>query len=566
MSRQDRGSSLDDISNATSSVYSRMFGMQSKIGLDIKRNHYRRMPNTSGNSDLMDVDLLTSTSQNSDDDPDKATVAQTYFTFFKSFIGIGVLALPYGYLLAGSVLGLFMILIASYTSWYCITLLLEARDTVERQIHIGTVNSNVLPAGVSQLTPTTDDPDAAAITSATTTNNNNTDNSEQEFPKMNESSKTNSSHHATETSLYTTEISYSDIGRAAFGSKGAKIVDFAIVTAQMGFATAYLIFIGSNVEAALGTCIGSSSWATIAALLVCPLVWMRSLKKLSFGAVLADCAIVFGLIVIFVYAFINASDKNRPKQEPAVALGTSPFIFFGMAVFAFEGAGIVLPMKQSMANPMKFKNVLRNGIVSITILYTIFPLVVYLCYGSVTKDMVTSNLPKNNFIVVLVELSYSIGLYFTYPIQMWPAIQILEGSRLYRSFTKFFNTSIKSFDNDEWNELIPSMIFRTLLVIVTLICATAIPKFGTFVAIIGSISCSLIAYILPTLFSLILHPNATRNEKWIKYGMCAFGVIGGFISFVIEIIELFQSKGIVDDNTLRCWVNESVATTPSVSS
>ena len=56
--------------------------------------------------------------------------------------------------------------------------------------------------------------------------------------------------------------------------------------------------------------------ATITAVLVCPLVWMRSLKKLSFGAILADIAIVFGLIVIFIYAFMNASDSNRDINRP----------------------------------------------------------------------------------------------------------------------------------------------------------------------------------------------------------------------------------------------------------
>ena len=323
----------------------------------------------------------------------------------------------------------------------------------------------------------------------------------------------------------------------------------------MGFATAYLIFIGSNVEAALGTCIGSSSWATIAAVLVCPLVWMRSLKKLSFGAILADIAIVFGLIVIFVFAFINASNENgnRPPQEPATALGSSPFIFFGMAVFAFEGAGIVLPMKQSMAEPDKFTGILKNGFCVITILYTVFPLVVYLCYGSVTKDMITSNLPDGNFIVVLVELSYSIGLYFTYPIQMWPAIQILEGSRAYRSL-KICVKSIKTFEDEEWNELVPSMVFRTVLVLITLLCATTIPKFGTFVAIIGSISCSLIAYILPSLFSIKLQPHASKKATYIKYALCGFGALGGLISFIIEIVELVDSMGEsnVDANTLRC--------------
>ena len=547
-SRQSRGSSFDEAAAATSSVYSRMFGMQSKIGLDIKRNHYRRMSGTTttSNDEMMDIDLLNDNTSRSD----KATVPQTYFTFFKSFIGIGVLALPYGYKLAGSVLGFFIILVASFTSWYCITLLLSARDTVERQLQGGTINANVLPDGVAQQIP---QQEAAA---------------EEEFPMEGEQESTNSSSNSSNSSsssstqlpLYTTEISYSDIGRAAYGSKGAKVVDFAIVTAQMGFATAYLIFIGSNVEAALSTCIGASSWATITAVLVCPLVWMRSLKKLSFGAILADIAIVFGLIVIFIYAFMNASDSNRDinrpvPQTPATAIGSSPFIFFGMAVFAFEGAGIVLPMKQSMIEPEKFTAVLKNGILSITVLYTVFPIVVYLCYGSVTKDMITSNLPDGQFIVILVELSYSIGLYFTYPIQMWPAIQILEGSRMYRSLKSLIN-NLKQFDeeSEHWNELLPSMIFRTLLVIVTLICATSIPNFGTFVAIIGSISCSLIAYILPSIFSLKLHPNATARETYIKYGMCAFGAIGGFVSLIIELIALFgtSTEGGADANILRC--------------
>ena len=385
MSRQrSSSSSFDDAVQSTGSVYSRMFGLQSKIGLDIKRNHYRRMSQEPGQTgEMMDIDLLDNNNGNGGNgcnggNQEGATVPETYFTFFKSFIGIGVLALPYGYLLAGSVLGLCLILFASFTSWYCITLLLEARDTVERQIHSGTVNQNVLPDGVSQAVP----PSSLKEEGHTTAGND-------EFPeKQNDDTFSSSSSSTAPSSLplYTTEVSYSDIGRAAYGSKGAKIVDFAIVTAQMGFATAYLIFIGSNVEAALGTCIGNSSWATIAAVLVCPLVWLRSLKKLSFGAILADVAIVFGLIVIFIFAFLNASDSARPPQDPAVAVGSSPFIFFGMAVFAFEGAGIVLPMKQSMAEPARFTNVLRNGIITITILYTIFPLVVYMCYGSVTKE------------------------------------------------------------------------------------------------------------------------------------------------------------------------------------
>ena len=83
--------------------------MRSKIGLDIKRHKYNRVPG----------------GQDHENDTSKATVAQTYFTFFKSFMGIGVLTLPHGFKLAGWWVGLCMILLASYTSYYCIVLLLD---------------------------------------------------------------------------------------------------------------------------------------------------------------------------------------------------------------------------------------------------------------------------------------------------------------------------------------------------------------------------------------------------------------------------------------------------------
>ena len=129
--RERRGSSYEQTKN----LYSKALGMQTKIGLDIKRDVYRRLSD--------DGELINNNNNNNE----KSTVAETYFTFLKSFIGIGVLALPFGFLLAGTIIGILLILIASFASWYCITLLLAARDTVEEQIKDGTINPNVLPKG-----------------------------------------------------------------------------------------------------------------------------------------------------------------------------------------------------------------------------------------------------------------------------------------------------------------------------------------------------------------------------------------------------------------------------------
>jgi proton-coupled amino acid transporter len=454
---------------------------------------------------------------------EKTSVAQTYFTFFKSFIGIGILALPHGFYLAGYVGGPAGMVFVSLVSYYCMLMLLDCRDLVVAQVRAGTVNPNFLPAEIRE----------------------------------DEAAKGDLASFARDGQLV---ITYSDIGRAAMGSLGAKLVDFAIVSSQMGFSTAYLIFIGSNVQSALASCSGSAIWALVAAALVCPLVWLRSLRKLAFGAIFADAAILFGLVVILGFAFAQmggdagsalpsvvvagtspspaaaevgdtptASD-TLPLGDPAVPFGSSPFLFFGMAVFAFEGAGISLPMQQAMREPSEFKPILRNGMLVITSLYLVFPLITYVAWGSAIQDMVTANLPQRAPIVITVELLYCAGLFLTFPIMMWPAVQILEGSRLFRALECCGGGG---------NPLMQSIVFRTLLVAVVSIAAIFIPKFGLFVGLIGCLSCSMLAFILPAMFSLKLdHSERSRPLRWFMVG---FGVIGGGISFVVTMIELVEA-------------------------
>ena len=533
---------LEDVSYVTRSTYAKTLGLYDLMGLDLKRDQFRQLEqlqisrgvqsraverdsarssqeNIGAKQDATTVEAGQLKPTNADlsmqiDQSaavDKTSVSQTYFTFFKSFIGIGILALPHGFYLAGYIGGPAGMIFVAGVSYYCMLMLLDCRELVVAQVRAGTVNSNFLPAEI----------------------------------RNSASAKSDLADIARDGNLV---ITYSDIGRAAMGSTGAKLVDFAIVSSQMGFSTAYIIFIGSNVQSALASCSGSALWSIVASALVCPLVWLRSLRKLAMGAIFADVAILFGLIVILGFAFnkmgsMDGTENSAlPSTTPssshledtsAAPFGNSPFLFFGMAVFAFEGAGIILPMQQAMREPEKFKPILRNGMVVITALYAVFPLVTYLAWGSDIEDMVTANLPQRAPIVITVELLYCTGLFLTFPIMMWPAVQILEGSRMYRSLDCFSSKS------ENGNSLLQSILFRTLLVAIVSTAAIFIPKFGLFVSLIGCFSCSMLAFILPALFSLKLDESGDgRSVRWF---MVAFGVIGGGISFVITMIELVEA-------------------------
>ena len=87
--------------------------------------------------------------------------------------------------------------------------------------------------------------------------------------------------------------------------------------------------------------------------------------------------------------------------------------------------------------------------------------------------------------------------------------------------------------------LVQSVLFRTALVGVVSVAAIFIPRFGLFVSLIGCLSCSMLAFILPALFSLKLDPG--ERSRAVRWFMVGFGVIGGGISFVVTIAELVNA-------------------------
>jgi len=61
----------------------------------------------------------------------KATVTQTYFTLAKSFVGIGILALPHAFMQAGYVCATIGIIVVGYVTYITMLMLVQCRETVD---------------------------------------------------------------------------------------------------------------------------------------------------------------------------------------------------------------------------------------------------------------------------------------------------------------------------------------------------------------------------------------------------------------------------------------------------
>lgn len=92
--------------------------------------------------------------------------------------------------------------------------------------------------------------------------------------------------------------------------------------------------------------------------------------------------------------------QDLPKTDtvPKFASWSQLPLYFGTAIYAFEGIGVVLPLENNMKTPQAFgglTGVLNTGMVIVAALYTAVGFFGYLKYGDNVASSITLNLDAN---------------------------------------------------------------------------------------------------------------------------------------------------------------------------
>ncbi|XP_074866017.1 proton-coupled amino acid transporter 1-like isoform X3 [Carettochelys insculpta] len=190
---------------------------------------------------------------------------------------------------------------------------------------------------------------------------------------------------------------------------GRYIVGFFLILTQLGFCCVYFVFLADNlkqvISAANGTTTDCHSNETtvltptmdsrlfILSLLpfLVLLVYIQNLKFLSIFSMLANLAMLSSLVMINWYILTGIPD---PSHLPLVAGWKTYPLFFGTAIFAFEGIGVVLPLENKMKNPQHFSLILYIGMAIVTVLYISLGVLGYLRFGDSIRASITLNLPN----------------------------------------------------------------------------------------------------------------------------------------------------------------------------
>jgi solute carrier family 36 (proton-coupled amino acid transporter) len=315
------------------------------------------------------------------------------------------------------------------------------------------------------------------------------------------------------------EASYGDIGGVLYGKWMRAAILFSIVLSQLGFVSAYTVFTAENLQAFVSAVSKCRTFIDIKIMIVLqliiflPLSLIRDISKLGFTALIADAFILLGLIYLYYYDIYTVSADSF-KLDIALFNPSSWTLLIGTAIFTFEGVGLIIPIQESMKQPQKFPFVLGLVMVIITVLFTSIGALSYTAYGSKTKTVVLLNLPQDDKMVNGVQFLYSLAILLSTPLQLFPAIRIMENELFSRSGK--YNPYIK------WQK----NIFRFFLVILcALVAWGGADDLDKFVALVGSFACVPLVYIYPPL----LHLKAVAKTPWqrgLDYLICTFGVIG----------------------------------------
>ncbi|KAL0560897.1 hypothetical protein IC582_001314 [Cucumis melo] len=393
----------------------------------------------------------------------RSSQAKTFANVFISIVGAGVLGLPYAFKRTGWIMSLMMLFSIAAVTYYCMMLLVYTRR-------------KLVADGSSEIN------------------------------------------------------SFGDLGFTICGSSGRAIVDILIILAQTGFCVGYLVFIGNT----LSTLFNSSSMALgsdflgaspkILYIIGClPFqLGLNSIKSLTHLAPLSIFADVvdLGAMGVVIVEDVSVFLKNRPPVE---GFGGLSVFFYGMGVaaYAFEGIAMILPLESEMKDRDQFGKILGTSMAFIAALYGGFGVLGYFAFGQETSDVITSNMGPG-LLSAIVKLGLCINLFFTMPLMMNPAYEIIE----------------RRFSRGRY-----CVWLRWLLVVLATLMAMWVPNFTDFLSLVGSGLCCSLGFVLPAFFHLLVFKEEMGWKGWcVDLFIVVSGIVLGVAGTISAVEQMYFAK------------------------
>ncbi|ETW02271.1 hypothetical protein H310_05821 [Aphanomyces invadans] len=373
-------------------------------------------------------------------------------------------------------------------------------------------------------------------------------------------------------------MSFGDVAKQILGSGGKTVVNVFLVGTQLSFCCVYFTVVATNLHAILPARVAVDFDERQIILLVFPVIlalsWVRSLHHITPFSALANCAVLLGIGIVFFYS-AQAYVPEAPATPPIAFTWTSFPEFYGTAVYSFEGIGLVLPLENGMHEKARFRCVLLWTMVFIMVLFLCLGELPVLAFGTIDNGSMTAVLHQYfpGWPVALANVLMAVACLFTFPIQFYPALEILEKLLLRRGF---FTPTIQSYDGlmplpvsqlqsrasagSSSTARVPQVLdkalknttqyevrrtmFRSMLCTTLMLVAVCVPNVGLLISLFGAVGSSMLAVTIPPILYVNLDGATLSWYSWTLHMLVAgagiVGMVAGSFQAIVDIASTFE--------------------------
>ncbi|CAH2103463.1 unnamed protein product [Euphydryas editha] len=305
------------------------------------------------------------------------------------------------------------------------------------------------------------------------------------------------------------------------------LVNTFLCITQLGFCCVYIVFIATNIKMICdeyGIHIELSIHMIFVVIPILLLCMVRNLKYLTPFSTIANLLMALGVGAVLYEA---VQDLPSVQSRELVGNWQQLPLYFGTAIYAFEGIGLVLPLKNEMKNREQFQKplgVLNVGMVFVASIFIVVGFFGYLKWGEDVAGSLTLNLQRGNALSTTVQVLLTVAILLTYPLQFyvpvaitWPTVRTKCGDRFM---------------------VAKELGYRALLVMLTFILAESIPQLGLFISLVGAISSTALALIFPPTIQLV---STYQNKKTIPAYLIAKNSLIILLGIFIFITGTYES-------------------------
>lgn len=320
------------------------------------------------------------------------------------------------------------------------------------------------------------------------------------------------------------------------------------VIAGLGAMAAYLSYISTTLISMYPT-LHKGVVISIIGLGMLPLAWLRDFSILAKLAGFGTLAVVTGYVATIAYAMLTLSPKEDLQlftPIPSTARGFGPIAFLLCIHFA---SFPLMTASRASAMEGNFERLFAFSASVAALINCLFGALGYVYFGSDVSSIVLNDMHGSYWILIsATKLLVCVDLLCTYPLMFEAASQILEKTALRSSDGEHDGTTHSDGSDVEKSRetaldttLSPDhhrQLVRVSLLVISMI-GGYMGSFGGIVSLVGDVSLTSMAYILPPLMTMALFKGElTPARVAVNIATLVLGGVVGTLSAVFTLVKL----------------------------